>query len=420
MKDCERPVVFAMDGATDVALGVEKWVRQHWIDDFTLASHEEWRRHDREGYSRSMQNVRGRKVYVINSFAADDVVSALKPTATSRLRVKLKVPLGQADVPAGATGEAWWADGDRLEVRLRGADPFVMADAGLLRKHFHVLGETVDEKLWGTINFVHSLRDASCSDVTLVATHLPYMRQTEKDEPRAGIYTSYLATHLKAAGVKRLIAMDVHSREAVQNSCSAQDLRFDHLEARCLLAREVVKGIPPGGRVVVCAPDPGANKRNTPEFHAAVEKALGRRAGLAIAQKVRLGDTETETTTINEDDEFPIGSPARVAAYVIAPDDILATGSTFAGLERAVSNRGGILWAVCYSHGLFTGNAAENLERVPRLVGTKTVEPWRIAGTETFKKLRIVDVAPVFARAIRETHEDGSINDLLTELERAG
>ena len=65
------PVVFAMSGADRIAQGVERWIDRHWLHGFRLAEKEERRRHDRESYIRSKINVRGRKVYILDSFATD-------------------------------------------------------------------------------------------------------------------------------------------------------------------------------------------------------------------------------------------------------------------------------------------------------------------------------------------------------------
>lgn len=346
------PVVFAMNGATAMARGIEAWVATRWLPGFRLAEKEERRRHDRESYIRSKINVRGRKVYIIDSFATD-------------------------------------------------------AD------------EAVDEKIWGTVLFVSSLKDASCADVTLIGTMFPYMRQDQKDQPRAAINTAAFVRQMWAAGVQRLITIDVHNPAAVQNAAAALKMNFDHLEARCPLARAVADELPRGARYVVLTPDLGATKR-TKAFQGTLQAILGRRfgrdlrVGFAHANKTRLGDTESQVTTIIEDPAEPIAG-----ALVIVPDDILATGSTLAEIEKAIQERGGTMFAACVTHGLFTGRAAETLQRVPRIFTTNTVSPWRIADTPTRERLRIVDVADIFAQAVRETHLNGSINRLITSLEES-
>jgi ribose-phosphate pyrophosphokinase len=346
------PVVFAMHGATEIARGVEGWIADQWLPGFRLAEKEERRRHDRESYIRSKINVRGRKVYIIDSFATD-------------------------------------------------------------------AEEAVDEKIWGSILFISSLKDASCADVTLLGTMFPYMRQDQKDQPRAAINTAAFVRQMWAAGVQRLITIDVHNPAAVQNAAAALKMNFDHLEARCPLVKAVAQELPGDERYVVLTPDLGATKR-TKAFQATLQRVLAKRfgenirLGFAHANKTRVGDTEAHITKIIEDPAEPI-----FGALVIVPDDILATGGTLAEIERAVTQRGGTLFAACVTHGLFTGEAATTLERVPRVFITNTVSPWRVAGSPISQRIRSVDVSFIFARAIRETHLNGSINSLLTSLEES-
>ena len=75
--------------------------------------------------------------------------------------------------------------------------------------------------------------------ITLIGTMFPYMRQDQKDQPRAAINTAAFVRQMWAAGVQRLITMDVHNPAAVQNAAAALKMNFDHLEARCPLAKAV-------------------------------------------------------------------------------------------------------------------------------------------------------------------------------------
>jgi ribose-phosphate pyrophosphokinase len=364
-----HPIVFAMNGATRIAEGVEKWIQRNWSlsgaaedrlrgsgsgSSFRLADKEERRRSDRESYALSRGNVRGRKIYIIQSFATDQ-------------------------------------------------------------------NEVVDEKIWGTLLFINSLQDASAGDVILVGTLFPYMRQDSKDQPRAPIDTAYFVRQFWAAGVTRFIGMDVHNQAAMQNACAALKVKFDHLEARCPLASAVANDLPEEAghdrRVVVCTPDMGATKR-TKQFQDTLARSLQRRfkhpvrVGFAHGDKVRTGDSTAEVTTIIEDPTFPIKD-----SLVIVPDDILATGGTLKGIESAIQRRGGEMFAACVTHGIFTGDAEENLASIARIYTTRTVCPWRIKKSPLFQRVHSVDVDDIFARAIRETHLDGSINHLLTSLE---
>jgi ribose-phosphate pyrophosphokinase len=427
VEDIDKPIIFAMDGMTDLAQGIEAWIAENWIEGFKLSTKEEWRRHDREGYTRSLVNLRGRQVYILQSYATDNMRPVFAP-CDEPYRVKLTKEYKH--LPAGTIGIARREDSPLLKTvsfyyhKELHSIPFTPK---LAKEYLQILGETVDEKTWGTFNFIRSLRDSSAERITLVGTMFPEMRQDERDQPHAFLGTVSFPATAAAAKVHRLITMDVHAKAAMQNSCSALDLRFDHLEARGLLVREAIKGIPPGARILVISPDVGATKRSATKFHESAEYMLKRmygrdfRVGMSQAIKMRSGDTETKILQIIEEPDFPIGPRPGYGpedgAHVICQDDILATGSTLAHLEHETRKRGGFFHAACFTNGLFTGDAIELLKDMPRLVGTRTCDPWRIAGSEIEKRITWVDTAWVFARAIQETHMNGSINTLLQEID---
>lgn len=350
------PKIFAMNGFC-MKDDLEKNFLQYG---YNYAKKFEWRRQDGESYSCSSENIRGRDIYVFQSFASD-------------------------------------------------------------------AGESVDEKIWGTLMFVSSLRSASARSVTLIGTMLPYMRQDQKDKPRAPIGTAYFVKQCEAAGVDRIITMDVHNLAAMQNSCDALQMNFDHLEARKalvkLVSRDLVDEVRKGRRVVVLTPDAGATKR-TKSFQSTLEESLNYRlrfhdqkpikVGFAHGDKVRVGDSEIEINTIIENPEYPIEG-----ALVVVPDDILATGSTLCGIEQAITQRGGELYAVCVTHAIGTNKESleKNLKAIPRIYAANTVNPWRFEGTSVFDRMYYADVSPYFASAIWHTFNDGSINELLTNFE---
>jgi hypothetical protein len=162
-----------MDGMTRLGNGVEKWIRENWIKDFSLASKVEFRRHDREGYSLSLENVRGRKVYILQSFASDDMTAVFSPKCANRFRVKIKTAIPGISLPLDKVGTATWRDepgNSDIVVRFDN-DRCMTFNEHDRTKYLHVLGETVDEKVWGTILFIHSLINASCADVTILGMH---------------------------------------------------------------------------------------------------------------------------------------------------------------------------------------------------------------------------------------------------------
>jgi ribose-phosphate pyrophosphokinase len=68
------------------------------------------------------------------------------------------------------------------------------------------------------------------------------------------------------------------------------------------------------------------------------------------------------------------------------------------------------------THGLFVGQAGKVLFGDPALgqiVVTSSVPPFRLGGGQLPAQLVVLDVAPLFADAIRRIHTGGSIVELL-------
>jgi ribose-phosphate pyrophosphokinase len=101
----------------------------------------------------------------------------------------------------------------------------------------------------------------------------------------------------------------------------------------------------------------------------------------------------------------------RVALIV---DDLIATGGTILRAARACRAAGARAVHAVATHGLFVGEAATILFGDPALeqvVVTNSVPPFRLGRLPD--QLVVLDVAPLFAEAIRRSHTGGSIAELL-------
>ena len=67
------------------------------------------------------------------------------------------------------------------------------------------------------------------------------------------------------------------------------------------------------------------------------------------------------------------------------------------------------------AHGLFVGDAGKAVSdpRLAKIIITDTVPPFRLDAAAVENHLEIISAAPLFAEAIRRTHEGGSLIELL-------
>lgn len=325
------------------------------------------------------------------------------------------------DLPLSKHVEKYFADKEayvRSDVNVRGCDVYVISSL------YSDEVQTVGEKFTKLLFFIGSLVDASARRITVVAPFLAYSRQDRKTESRAPITIKYVAQCLKAVGVGRVLTMDVHSLSAFQN---AFHIPTDSLEAKNLFA-DFLCGVDSGAHhddvpqpvenhipdpliddpheLVVLAPDSGGMGRAR-RFRNALEHRLGltNQIGVVYLDKERLTGGEVSGSKI-------VG---RVEGKrVIILDDMIGSGGTIGLSAQAVEKHGGVVWAVCATHGLFVGRANEHLSQIRRLVITDTIHPFRLDPAQWRNRLYVIPTAMMFAQAIRRTHEEGgSISDLL-------
>jgi ribose-phosphate pyrophosphokinase len=121
---------------------------------------------------------------------------------------------------------------------------------------------------------ISACKTASAERVTAIIPNFPYARQDKKDKSRAPITAKLVANILVAAGVDRVLTMDLHAQQLQ----GFFDIPVDHLYALPVMVDYLRKK--QISDLVVVSPDVGGVK-----MASAYAEALG--AGLAIVVKRR-------------------------------------------------------------------------------------------------------------------------------------
>lgn len=308
-------------------------------------------------------------------------------------------------VDLSAHSEDFFDDGEaslRSEVNVRGQDVFVIQSLYSCDK------EKVADKIIKLLIFIGSLRDASARRITAVIPYLAYQRQDRKTASRAPIVTKYLAKWCQASRLDRLLTIDTHSLQALQNSFDFTIT--DHLEAKRLLAAYVAENITKPERLSVMSPDlSGMNRarlfRNILASIFAARRILPSdfEIPLCVLDKTHVGRTIEGHMVVGDVKDRD----------VVIVDDMIASAKTMSEARKGVLANGGRVWAACATHGLFVGRANENLADFERVIVTDTVRPYRLTGPAA-SKLAVISTAKLFSEAIRRINEEDSISDLLS------
>lgn len=286
------------------------------------------------------------------------------------------VPLGQMLSTTFPDGETF------LEVKesVRGKQVFVV----------QTIAHHPNDFLIELLIAADALKRASAKEIIAVVPYFGYCRQDRKDRPRVPITAKLVADLLAAAGVTRLIVMDLHA-DQVQGFF---DIPVDHLTARFLLTEAIKRDGFTNG--ILVAPDIGSIK-----IARAFSEELG--VDLAVVDKSRISATQVEVNRIIGDVE---------GKDVLLADDMCSTAGTLVSAAKACHEKGAKSVIAAATHGLFTGNAVSMIEQSPieRLYVADTIELQESA--KSLKALRSVPTAGLFGQAINCTLSNKSIVSL--------
>lgn len=235
---------------------------------------------------------------------------------------------------------------------------------------------------------VDAARRASAQQITAVLPFFGYARQDRKDQPRVPITAKLVANLMTAAGVDRVLTVDLHAAQ-IQGFF---DIPVDHLYAAPVLIRYLRdKGL--NKNLVVVSPDVGGVK-----MARAYAEALG--ADLAIVAKHRVSATEVEATNV-------IGEVS--GRDVLLVDDMTETAGTLTAAARILKECGAGRIYAGVSHAVLNEMALDRLANstIEELICTDSV-PMAQGGS----KVTTLTVAPLLAAAIARIHNGESVTSL--------
>ena len=297
------------------------------------------------------------------------------PELAEKIADRLNVSLGEVELKTFANGETYV----RYDDSIRGSDAFIIQSGS----------PPVNDHLLELLIMVQAAKLASAKRITAVVPWYPYSRQDKKSRPREPITARLVADFLEAAGVDRVLTMDLHAGQ-IQGFFNVP---VDHMTALPLFATYFRdKGLF-GENVVAVSPDPGRAKMAR-RFGQMLE------ADLAIMNKVR---PEHDTAEVSE----VIGNVDGKVA--IMSDDIIVTGGTLIAGAKALKEAGATEVYACATHGLFPGNAFEKIaaSNLSEVTVTDTVPIDKLNRPE---KIRDVSVSKLLAETIYNVFSDDSVS----------
>src|SRR6059058_5176133 len=164
------------------------------------------------------------------------------PALAQRIAEKLGIEVGDISLRTFADGNTYC----RYEESIRGADLYIVQTSC----------KPVDQNLMELLIMVDAAKLASAKRITAVLPLYPYARQDKKSRPREPISARLVSTLLNAAGIDRVLTMDLHAGQ-VQGFF---DGPVDHMTALPMFAQYFRDQGIAGDEVCVVSADAGRTK----------------------------------------------------------------------------------------------------------------------------------------------------------------
>jgi len=283
-------------------------------------------------------------------------------------------PLGQATISSFPDGETYV----KIEENIRGRDVFIIQPTC----------PPTNQHLMELLIMVDAARRASADRITAVIPFFGYARQDRKDQPRVPITAKLVANLLHAAGVSRVLTMDLHAQQ-VQGFF---DLPVDHLYSMPVLLKYLRTRLT--RKTVVVSPDVGGLK-----MASAYSQALG--ANLAIVAKQRRSATETKAL-------YVIGEVE--GSDVLLVDDLTETAGTLASAAAVLKEHGALKIYAGVAHAVLVDIAIPRLQKsqIEELITTNSTPVRTVEGFKT----TVLCISELLGEGMKRIHNDESVSSL--------
>jgi ribose-phosphate pyrophosphokinase len=278
--------------------------------------------------------------------------------------------------------------------RFSDQEVFVEINENIRGKNIFVIQSTsmpANDNVMELLITIDALKRASANTVTAVIPYFGYARQDRKVGPRTPISAKLVADILTTAGIDRLLTIDLHAGQ-IQGFF---DIPVDNLYAAPVITKDILDNYK-NKDLVVISPDVGGVVR---------ARGIAKRINgdLAIVDKRRDKANESEVMNI-------IGNIKGRDCIIV--DDIVDTAGTLCNAAEALIESGAKSVSAYITHGVLSGPALERIKtsKLNELVITDSIAPTKLILDAS--NIRILNLAPLIAEAIKRISSDSSVSSL--------
>lgn len=283
---------------------------------------------------------------------------------------ELGIPLGKMNIQHFADGEFEVS----FEESIRGCEVY------LVQSTF-----PNSDNLMELLLMIDAAKRASAKSVIAVIPYFGWARQDRKDKPRVSIAAKLVSDLLQAAGVDRVITMDLHA-DQIQGFFNVP---VDHLYGSSVFLPYIQSLNLPD--LVIATPDVGGAKR-------ANSYAKYLNVPLVLCHKQRAKANVVATMTVIGDVK---------GKNVVLVDDMVDTAGTITKAADLMMAEGAKSVRALCSHAIMSDPASE---RVTNCALEEMIFTNSIPFNKNCPKCTILSVAKMFADTIRRVHNNESIS----------
>ncbi|MDX6378663.1 MAG: ribose-phosphate pyrophosphokinae [Gaiellaceae bacterium] len=300
-----------------------------------------------------------------------------------RIARRLQVTCSSVTLKTFPSGELY----ARYDESIRGADVFIV------QSFAPAAGMSVNDFLMELLIMVDAAHLGSAKRVTAVVPLFPYARQDKKSKPREPITARLVSTLLNAAGVDRVLTMDLHAGQ-VQGFF---DGPVDHMTALPMFAQYFRDQGISGDQVCVVSADAGRTKL-AKKFAEMLD------ASLAIISKDRPTHSVAEVIDV-------IGAEKVRGRVAIISDDMIDTAGTLCAGAEAVKRAGAARVIACATHPIFSPPALERITNsvLDQVVVSDTVPVDPVTRPQ---KVTVLPADGILAQTIDNIFREGSVSEI--------
>ncbi|MBO4745396.1 MAG: ribose-phosphate pyrophosphokinase [Bacteroidales bacterium] len=243
------------------------------------------------------------------------------------------------------------------------------------------------DNLMELLMMVDAARRASAGKIVVVIPYFGFARQDRKDRPRVPIASKLVANLLTAAGIDRLITMDLHA-DQIQGFF---DVPVDHIYSSKVFV-SVIKSLNLDN-MIFASPDAGGTRRA-----AAYAKAFG--TDFALCHKQRSRPNVIASMSLIGDVK---------GKDVILLDDMIDTAGTITKAANLIFDEGARSVRAFATHAVLSGDA---YKRIENSAFTKVYVTDSIPLRQQSDKIEVISTAEMFAEALKKIENNESLSSL--------